>query len=103
MRTGPLGVTVSLSDLTALRRQVVRLVDLLDEAKRRCLEQLQERNADMGEEEMQTAAAAMGYGAVKYADLHQNRTRYAATELHAAYGLPESVWVPCWFFASVSA
>ena len=53
--------------------EVVRLVDLLDEAKRRCREQLVQRNVDMTPEEMEHAAEALGYGAVKYADLHQNR------------------------------
>lgn len=56
--------------------EVVRLVDLLDEAKKRCLAQLEERGR--GEEldtaELAHAAEAMGYGAVKYADLHSNRT-----------------------------
>lgn len=55
--------------------EVVRLVDLLDEAKSKCVEQLQERGReDLDEEAMQNAGAAMGYGAVKYADLRQNRT-----------------------------
>eukprot|EP00899_Mesostigma_viride_P012555 jgi/Mesvir1/212/Mv13556-RA.1 len=56
--------------------EVVRLVDLLDEAKQRCLTQLKERgNLEEGitEEELEAAAAAMGYGAVKYADLRGNR------------------------------
>jgi arginyl-tRNA synthetase len=53
--------------------EVVRLVDLLDEAKRRCKEQLVQRNVDMTPDEMDHAAEALGYGAVKYADLHQNR------------------------------
>jgi len=61
--------------------EVVRLVDLLDEAKERCLKQLQDRwgGSEEGEgghtdEELERAAEAMGYGAVKYADLHQNRS-----------------------------
>eukprot|EP00958_Prasinococcus_capsulatus_P010240 scaffold996_cov409-Prasinococcus_capsulatus_cf.AAC.26 len=54
--------------------EVVRLVDLLDEAKAKCVEQLQERGRDdLDEESMQAAGSAMGYGAVKYADLRQNR------------------------------
>ena len=55
--------------------ETVRLADLLDEAKARCLAQMRERGGreDASEAELETAAAAMGYGAVKYADLNQNR------------------------------
>jgi arginyl-tRNA synthetase len=53
----------------------VRLADLLDEARERCLAQMRERGGreDLSEEELQVAAEAMGYSAVKYADLNQNR------------------------------
>ncbi|XP_057447253.1 arginine--tRNA ligase, cytoplasmic-like isoform X2 [Lotus japonicus] len=53
--------------------EVVRLVDLLDEAKRRCKTALLERAKDWSEEEIDKTAEAIGYGAVKYADLKINR------------------------------
>jgi arginyl-tRNA synthetase len=56
---------------------VVRLVDLLDEARDRCKATLRERRQEQGqvidEEELLSAATAMGYGAVKYADLRNSR------------------------------
>ncbi|KAK7272738.1 hypothetical protein RJT34_29544 [Clitoria ternatea] len=53
----------------------VRLVELLDEAKRRCKTALLERDAVKGwsEEEIEKTSEAIGYGAVKYADLKINR------------------------------
>jgi len=55
--------------------EVVRLVDLLDEAKSRAFDALRERGKveELGEAEAEAAAEAMGYGAVKYADLRNNR------------------------------
>ncbi|PNY06482.1 arginine-tRNA ligase cytoplasmic-like, partial [Trifolium pratense] len=55
--------------------EVVRLVDLLDEAKRRCKTALLERDttSDWSEEEIEKTSEAIGYGAVKYADLKINR------------------------------
>ncbi|EFJ40444.1 hypothetical protein VOLCADRAFT_108162 [Volvox carteri f. nagariensis] len=57
---------------------LVRLVELLDEAKSRCAATIRERRAEAGEEvneaEVEDAACAMGYGAVKYADLKNHRT-----------------------------
>ncbi|OVA08525.1 Arginine-tRNA ligase [Macleaya cordata] len=54
---------------------VVRLVDLLDEAKSRCKAALVERGkaAEWTAEELEQTAEAIGYGAVKYADLKNNR------------------------------
>jgi arginyl-tRNA synthetase len=63
---------------------VVRLVDLLDEAVERMLTGMRVRAADgggrpaptsapMDEAEVQSAARVLGYGAVKYADLKSNR------------------------------
>jgi len=52
---------------------VVRLVDLLDEAKSRCRSTILERRPDIQPEELEKAASAMGYGAVKYYDLKSNR------------------------------
>ncbi|KAL2928995.1 Arginine--tRNA ligase chloroplastic/mitochondrial [Bienertia sinuspersici] len=55
--------------------EVVRLVDLLDEAKNRSKEALIERGKDKewSEEQLSQTAEAVGYGAVKYADLKNNR------------------------------
>uniref|UniRef100_A0A1J3FAE2 arginine--tRNA ligase n=2 Tax=Noccaea caerulescens TaxID=107243 RepID=A0A1J3FAE2_NOCCA len=55
---------------------VVRLVDLLDEAKTRSKSALIERGKDKEwtPEELDQTAEAVGYGAVKYADLKNNRT-----------------------------
>eukprot|EP00199_Chlamydomonas_sp_CCMP681_P000318 CAMPEP_0119106360 /NCGR_PEP_ID=MMETSP1180-20130426/4070_1 /TAXON_ID=3052 ORGANISM="Chlamydomonas cf sp, Strain CCMP681" /NCGR_SAMPLE_ID=MMETSP1180 /ASSEMBLY_ACC=CAM_ASM_000741 /LENGTH=596 /DNA_ID=CAMNT_0007091677 /DNA_START=206 /DNA_END=1996 /DNA_ORIENTATION=- len=56
---------------------VVRLVELLDEAKARCTANIRERWAEGGkvvdEAELEAASSAMGYGAVKYADLKNHR------------------------------
>ncbi|KAL5572530.1 hypothetical protein UlMin_022127 [Ulmus minor] len=56
--------------------EVVRLVDLLDEAKDRSKKALIERGKDKEwtEEELVNTAEAVGYGAVKYADLKNNRS-----------------------------
>ncbi|PRW45481.1 arginine--tRNA chloroplastic mitochondrial-like isoform X2 isoform B [Chlorella sorokiniana] len=53
---------------------VVRLVELLDEAKRRIVDTVKERRPDATPEEIEEASRAMGYGAVKYADLKNHRT-----------------------------
>ncbi|XP_031385747.1 arginine--tRNA ligase, cytoplasmic-like isoform X2 [Punica granatum] len=55
--------------------EVVRLVDLLDEAKTRSKAALIERGKDKEwtEDELEQTAEAVGYGAVKYADLKNNR------------------------------
>ncbi|KAG2495395.1 hypothetical protein HYH03_006662 [Edaphochlamys debaryana] len=57
---------------------LVRLVELLDEAKSRCAATIRERRVEAGEEvveaEVEEAASAMGYGAVKYADLKNHRS-----------------------------
>ncbi|GBF91032.1 hypothetical protein Rsub_03887 [Raphidocelis subcapitata] len=56
---------------------VVRLVELLDEAKSRCADTIRARREEAGEPideaELEAAACAMGYGAVKYADLKNSR------------------------------
>ncbi|XP_047167059.1 arginine--tRNA ligase, chloroplastic/mitochondrial-like [Vigna umbellata] len=53
----------------------IRLVELLDEAKKRCKASLLERDAvkDWSDDEIEKTAEAVGYGAVKYADLRINR------------------------------
>ncbi|KAG5569656.1 hypothetical protein H5410_059422 [Solanum commersonii] len=55
--------------------EVVKLVDLLDDAKKRCKAALEERGKtkDWTAEELEQTAEAVGYGAVKYADLKNNR------------------------------
>ncbi|RWR88752.1 arginine--tRNA ligase, cytoplasmic isoform X1 [Cinnamomum micranthum f. kanehirae] len=59
--------------------EVVRLVDLLDEAKSRSKAELIQRLENNGkiaewtDEELEKTAEAVGYGAVKYADLKNNR------------------------------
>ncbi|KAK1391265.1 Arginine--tRNA ligase [Heracleum sosnowskyi] len=55
--------------------EVVRLVDLLDKAKAGYKDKLVERGKDTGRtnEELEQIAEAVGYGAVKYADLKNNR------------------------------
>lgn len=55
--------------------EVVRLVELLDEAVERSKKGLLERGKGEGwsAEEVEAAAEALGYGAVKYADLKNNR------------------------------
>ncbi|KAK9065654.1 hypothetical protein SSX86_015055 [Deinandra increscens subsp. villosa] len=55
--------------------EVVKLVDLLDEAKTRCKAALVERGKadEWTAEELERTAEAVGYGAVKYADLKNNR------------------------------
>lgn len=52
---------------------VIRLEELLDEAKRRAYEIVQEKNPSLPEEEKQHIAETVGMGAIKYADLSQNR------------------------------
>ncbi|WOK95434.1 arginine--tRNA ligase, cytoplasmic isoform X1 [Canna indica] len=59
--------------------EVVRLVELLDEAKQRCKAELIKRLEDNGkivdwtDDQLESTAEAIGYGAVKYADLKNNR------------------------------
>eukprot|EP00850_Spirogloea_muscicola_P009883 SM000056S18001 [mRNA] locus=s56:644673:649281:+ [translate_table: standard] len=58
--------------------EVVKLVDLLDEAKLRAKQELEARITERGmegwsPEDVEHAAEALGYGAVKYADLKNNR------------------------------
>jgi arginyl-tRNA synthetase len=51
----------------------VKLRDLLDEAEARALEIVQEKNASLDSEIQKQVAKAVGIGAIKYADLSQNR------------------------------
>jgi arginyl-tRNA synthetase len=57
---------------------VVKLVDLLDESVTRCKEQLVQRQTEFSEDseggkKLDSVAQAMGYSAIKYADLKQNK------------------------------
>ena len=52
----------------------VKLMDLLDEAESRALGLVSEKNPDLPDEAKKQVAHAVGIGAVKYADLSQNRT-----------------------------
>ena len=63
--------------------QSVKLVDLLDEARERCRATIKERRGDdISEEELEASSCAMGYGAVKYADLKNNRVTSYRFVLH---------------------
>lgn len=55
--------------------EVIRLIDLIDEAKRRAREVVQQKNPDLSEKEQQQIAAAVGMGAIKYADLCNDRVK----------------------------
>ncbi len=52
----------------------VKLADLLDEAEERALAVVTEKNPELPSETRKEIARAVGIGAVKYADLSQNRT-----------------------------
>lgn len=52
---------------------VIRLEELLDEGKRRAYEIVNIKNPTLSEEEKQDIAEKVGVGAIKYADLSQNR------------------------------
>jgi len=52
----------------------VKLADLLGEAEDRALEVVKEKNPDLDSDRMKSIATAVGIGAVKYADLSQNRS-----------------------------
>jgi arginyl-tRNA synthetase len=51
----------------------VRLEDLLDEAEERALKVVSEKNPELGEAQRREIARVVGLGAIKYADLAQNR------------------------------
>ena len=52
----------------------VKLTDLLDEAEAKALELVNEKNPALSADERRRIAHIVGIGAVKYADLSQNRT-----------------------------
>jgi len=51
----------------------IKLIDLLDEAQRRALAVVREKNPDLDESRAETIARTIGIGAVKYADLSMDR------------------------------
>jgi arginyl-tRNA synthetase len=51
----------------------VRLEDLLDEAEERALKVVVEKNPELGQAQQREIARVVGLGAIKYADLSQNR------------------------------
>ena len=53
---------------------IIRLVDLLDEAKTQVKKVIDEKNPNIPEEEKEKIAEIVGSGAIKYFDLSQNRT-----------------------------
>ncbi len=52
----------------------VKLMDLLDEAEKRAYDLVSAKSGDLSETERKSIARIVGIGAVKYADLSQNRT-----------------------------
>jgi arginyl-tRNA synthetase len=54
--------------------QPIKLIDLLEEAIRRAADMVRQKNMELPEEEVQRRAEVIGLGAVKYADLSQDRT-----------------------------
>ncbi len=52
----------------------VKLLDLLQEAERRALELVRDKNPDLPAEQQAEIASVVGIGSVKYADLAMNRT-----------------------------
>ena len=53
---------------------IIRLVDLLDEAKTQVKKVIEEKNPNIPEDEKENIAEIVGSGAIKYFDLSQNRT-----------------------------
>ena len=53
----------------------VKLMDLIDEAERRAFDLVTEKNRDLPEPDRRRIARVVGIGALKYADLAQNRTK----------------------------
>lgn len=53
--------------------ELIGLQEVLDEAERRALAVVKEKNPDLSDDEMRQVAKVVGLGAIKYADLSQNR------------------------------
>jgi arginyl-tRNA synthetase len=54
--------------------EVIKLADLLDEARQRAEHLVRAKNPELSEAQIDTIAEAVGIGAVKYADLSKSRT-----------------------------
>ena len=52
----------------------VKLMDLIDEAEKRAADLVRQKNPDLDEQSIEKIAHTVGIGALKYADLSQNRT-----------------------------
>lgn len=52
---------------------VIRLEQLLDESKKKAMEIIEEKNPSLSAEEKENIAEVVGVGAIKYADLSQNK------------------------------
>ena len=83
--------------------QTVRLADLLDEAKNRCKTSLETRAKEKGlpidPEEIEKTASIMGYAAVKYMDLKNNRKtdyKYVSVLISEYLAI-----FPSWFYISL--
>ena len=55
--------------------ETVRLIDLIDEAEERAATAIAEKNPDLPPDERERVAAAVGVGALKYADLSNDRIK----------------------------
>lgn len=62
------------SHFSSRKGNVIRLETLLDEAEKRALEIVEEKNPELPLNEKKEIARVVGIGAVKYSDLSQNRT-----------------------------
>ena len=54
--------------------QPIKLIDLLEEAIKRATDMVRQKNSELSDEEVSRRAKIIGLGAVKYADLSQDRT-----------------------------
>ena len=67
--------------------KLVCVTSFSDSARRQSSGVWQERRPDISEEELDRASSAMGYGAVKYADLKNNRmTNYTYAQARSNTG-----------------
>jgi len=66
---------------------VIKLEDLFNEAVKRALAIVEEKNPDLPDEEKANIAEVIGIGAVKYADLSQNRVSTVIFEWEKALSL----------------
>ena len=55
--------------------EVVRLIELIEEAERRALDVVSSKNPDLSREQQRQVATTVGVGAIKYADLSSDRVK----------------------------